>query len=47
MMNGCSATAEDQRVFARLLEHLVELVDDHLGELPAGVVADRPAPASR
>jgi hypothetical protein len=25
---------EDQRVFSRLLRHLVELVDHHLGELP-------------
>jgi hypothetical protein len=25
---------EDQRVFSRLLRHLVELVSDHLGELP-------------
>ena len=30
---------EHQRKLARLLQHLVELVDDHLGELPAGMVA--------
>src|SRR5215469_7734246 len=28
---------EHKRVFARLLQHLIELVDDHLGELPSGV----------
>ena len=31
--------AEHQRVFPRLIEHLVELVDHHFGELPAGVAA--------
>src|SRR4051795_6655689 len=30
----------DQRVFARLVQHLVELVGDHLGELPAGMAAE-------
>jgi hypothetical protein len=31
---GVHRDREDQRVFSRLLRHLVELVDHHLGELP-------------
>jgi hypothetical protein len=31
---GVHRDREDQRVFAGLLEHLVELVDHHLGEVP-------------
>src|SRR4029077_15524190 len=32
---GVHRDREDQRVFSGLLQHLVELVDHHLGELPS------------
>src|SRR6266478_669545 len=37
---GVDGHRKDQRVFARLLQHLVELVDDHFSKLPAGVAAE-------
>jgi hypothetical protein len=36
---GVHRDREHQRVFSGLLQHLVELVDHHLGELAPGVAA--------
>src|ERR1700740_1526755 len=37
---GMHRDRKDKRVFARLFEHLVELVDDHLGKLPPGMAPE-------
>src|SRR5215472_1845559 len=37
---GMHRNRKDQRVFARLVQHLVKLVDNHLGELAAGVAPE-------
>ncbi len=38
-MKGCTETAKTSGYLLRLLEHLVELVNDHFGELAPGVAA--------
>jgi hypothetical protein len=40
-MKPCNDKRVDERLALRLLQHLLELIDDHLAEFAAGVIAMR------